>query len=205
MRVRLTLLALLICGTGLWGDGIIPGHFTINLNSPLGCDPNTFEGYCNSQWGGPTFTLHYFDVAQSLDGFTNPFNPCGDCEDPDMELDLGGNSFGIDHQDQTVDTSNEEICPDNICSLKNDTGVDWQALMLTTAFTSNFSFETFLCGSNAFDSCGFKVDGNNLDVLFTGVDHSPGIVPAPEPSYTAMFGTFLVLMAWIARRRARRA
>ena len=232
MRARSMLLSLfLLSGAALWADTTttVPGHFTIDLNSPVGCTQDSTD--CTDNWIVPnqtvTFTLQFNqDVSQAdfQPNFTAPFppNPCGEvcltspltnscgaaCTDPSMEMDAGGASTPILANGQ-IFTLDDATCPRGICDFQNDTNVDWFNVLISVA--NNYGGQPFDCRTDetghVFDDCGFRaVDGGaTIEALFSGTTNSPGIpTTVPEPSTLALVLSGFGMSAAFARRNASR-
>jgi hypothetical protein len=157
--IRVSVLTLALLGSAILGKAdILPnGIFTITYGA-WGDTPNN----------PITFTITTVSPDRmSLDGFSNGvclvgciFSP--NLPDPDMVINDGGDESPFPQPGDMI------TIPPDTQSFRNTNIFDIQTLDFTTPFLQSYDNEIFTCGGNEFVGCGFKLDGPNLDIRFTG-------------------------------------
>lgn len=202
MKFRNVLLSLLVLGAAgplSWATPLPPDpHFVINLNTPLGCVASP-SSPCPTNSGGWNALQNFNAQANSglsTQGFTSHELGPTQLNDPDMTLDLGGFSTAIN---STTFQFQANAAGGGVLDFFNNSGVFWSDVLVTTHYNPLLSY---VCGTTAFNFCGFRIDPldpNELDILYSGGN---GIISAvPEPASWGLLMTGLALFALYQNRR----
>ena len=123
-------------------------------------------------------------------------NGCDDSTDPSIRINPGGKSDPFPNSFQAINGG-------GIFDYQNDSGKTIDEILFTTTFVPGDPY-TCYADPTLFSTCGFKIEGNQLDILFYG---GPGIPPAttvPEPaSFVLLFGCAAVTAIRLRSRRRR--